>query len=198
MANNMQEAIFCFHIDDNEETRYVEHKHPVPTFLCQPNPYQQNSQQFYEAFLDIVSLVTAQHHDECMTKVNAACAGCGGSAKDALKSPINYLHLAEPTIIIQIMHVCGSQVCEAKVRKQTIDKQNKSVATAKEVEKGVFIKMHCDVCNKPDAKRCAGCGQVSYCSTKCQKEAWKAHKPNCMRRGLEAPRPNPDLPYKVI
>ena len=198
MANPTKDAIFRFHIDNNGEISYVEYKHPVPTFLCQPNPYQQASQQFYEAFIDVLTIVNAQHHNECMSKIAATCAGCGSTAMDALKSPINYLHLAEPMIIIQLVPVCGSRACEAKVRKQMIDKQNMGVVVAKEEEEMVFIKMNCDVCNAPNSKRCAGCGQVAYCSMDCQKEAWKAHKPNCKRRNLKAPRPDPNLPYKVI
>ena len=198
MADHTKDAVFRFNIDNQGETSYVEHKHPVPTFLCQPSPFQQTSQQFYEAYLDVISVVTAQHHDECMGKITSACAGCGGPATDALKSPINFLHLVEPTMIIQIMSVCGSQACEAKVRKQTIEKQNTGAATVKEAEKDVFIKMRCAICNTPDSKRCAGCGQVAYCGTDCQKEAWKTHKPNCKRRNLKTPHPNAMLPYEVI
>lgn len=40
----------------------------------------------------------------------------------------------------------------------------------------------CRVCRgkgKPRIKVCTGCQKVRYCSPKCQKEDWKAHKPKC-------------------
>ena len=36
-------------------------------------------------------------------------------------------------------------------------------------------------------KRCTGCRQVSYCSVECQRAAWKAHKPFCVRVAAEPP-----------
>jgi len=35
----------------------------------------------------------------------------------------------------------------------------------------------CGLVGKPD--KCSGCGKVYYCSKECQKENWKAHKPDC-------------------
>lgn len=32
-------------------------------------------------------------------------------------------------------------------------------------------------------KKCGRCHQVCYCSSKCQKEAWKTHKKSCRKRG---------------
>jgi hypothetical protein len=39
----------------------------------------------------------------------------------------------------------------------------------------------CAACSKDDAKnmQCGRCGNVSYCSTDCQKSHWKTHKPYC-------------------
>ena len=37
----------------------------------------------------------------------------------------------------------------------------------------------CATCGQPTSKRCAGCGQVSYCSHACQKRGWKRHKKVC-------------------
>ena len=37
----------------------------------------------------------------------------------------------------------------------------------------------CATCGQPTCKRCAGCGQVSYCSHACQKRGWKRHKKVC-------------------
>jgi hypothetical protein len=35
----------------------------------------------------------------------------------------------------------------------------------------------CGQMGKPD--KCSGCSKVHYCSAECQKQDWKAHKPNC-------------------
>ena len=37
----------------------------------------------------------------------------------------------------------------------------------------------CATCGQPTSKKCAGCGQVSYCSHACQKRGWKRHKKVC-------------------
>ena len=37
----------------------------------------------------------------------------------------------------------------------------------------------CAACGQPTSKKCAGCGQVSYCSHACQKRGWKRHKKVC-------------------
>jgi hypothetical protein len=41
----------------------------------------------------------------------------------------------------------------------------------------------CGQCQKEEEsmKRCSGCGTVYYCSSKCQKDHWKLHKPNCKK-----------------
>ena len=36
-------------------------------------------------------------------------------------------------------------------------------------------------CSADGSKRCAGCKQVSYCSSTCQKQDWKSHKSACHR-----------------
>ena len=36
-------------------------------------------------------------------------------------------------------------------------------------------------CDKDGTSRCAACKSVYYCSQPCQKQAWKAHKPECKR-----------------
>ncbi|KAJ7762107.1 hypothetical protein B0H16DRAFT_527355 [Mycena metata] len=35
------------------------------------------------------------------------------------------------------------------------------------------------ICSKPAANRCSACKIVSYCSAKCQRADWKAHKTQC-------------------
>ena len=37
----------------------------------------------------------------------------------------------------------------------------------------------CDVCYSLGAKPCARCKRTFYCSTECQKLAWKKHKKTC-------------------
>jgi len=37
----------------------------------------------------------------------------------------------------------------------------------------------CDVCSSLGAEPCAGCKRTFYCSTECQKSAWKKHKKMC-------------------
>ncbi|KAF9525473.1 hypothetical protein CPB83DRAFT_909085 [Crepidotus variabilis] len=39
----------------------------------------------------------------------------------------------------------------------------------------------CSLCQKTDAKLrwCSSCGEILYCSTECQKDDWKRHKPEC-------------------
>jgi len=89
-----------------------------------------------------------------------------------------------------ITPVCGSKSCEIQARKELGELQKKVMQTGKEEVDKVFLKMDCDVCKKPDAKRCAGCGQVAYCGKDCQKEAWTTHKSACKRRKLKTPLPN--------
>lgn len=163
-------ALFRFTIHptppNTEEPINIDHTHPVPTFLTHPNPSQQGSQDFTAAFIDVISIVTHQHHDECMAATTSPCLGCGKEAKDALKSPMSYLHLFEPMVIIQVTPVCGSAGCEKKVRAGLLQMQTQQMEKRKEeVWSGAnFGKMGCAVCEKEDAKRCAGCGTVAYCS----------------------------------
>jgi len=37
----------------------------------------------------------------------------------------------------------------------------------------------CKKCKTPTTQCCSVCFNVHYCSTKCQKDDWKAHKPRC-------------------
>jgi MYND finger len=39
----------------------------------------------------------------------------------------------------------------------------------------------CKSCGKDGVKKCGGCGQVYYCSRKCQRNDWKRHKAECKR-----------------
>lgn len=68
------------------------------------------------------------------------------------------------------------------MRQQILQHQRQGVQAAKEDEGKIYGKMECGVCGKGDAKRCAGCGKVGYCSKECQVEGWKEHKRDCGRR----------------
>ena len=170
----------------DEAPLVIEYTHPVPTFLTQPALSQQSSQAFTQAFIDVISIITHQHHDECMTAITSPCPSCSSPATDLLKSPISLLHLSSPTVIIHLTPVCGNRSCEAKIRSGLLAQQKKEAEARKEeVWSGKnFGKMDCAVCGAEDAKRCAGCGTVAYCGKECQKSGWKKHRRYCQRKGL--------------
>ena len=83
------------------------------------------------------------------------------------------------------------------VRGQLLGFQTRGVQAARVDEANIYGRMMCQVCGAGDAKRCAGCGTVGYCSKECQREGWKAHKRDCGRRHKgEAKAVN--LPYETI
>ena len=46
--------------------------------------------------------------------------------------------------------------------------------------------LNCGNCGAPATLICGGCGDVAYCSTKCQKSAWKSgHKSACKAYKIE-------------
>ena len=199
MATSTKPALFDFRIHNVDKVTSIIHTHPVPTFLCSPSESTQNSKAFYEAFIDVLSLITNQHHDECMKAITSPCANCGNPTKDALKTPMSYLHLAEPMVIVQVTPVCGSKQCEVKVRTQLVETQKKVMGEeGGEHDRKIYGKMSCEGCGKEDAKRCAGCGSVAYCGKECQKKGWKMHKRLCHRRKLVTPAEKVELPYEVI
>ena len=197
MANSTKPARFEFRIYNHDKTTSIVHTHPVPTFLCKQSESQQNSKSYYEAFVDVMSLVGNQHHDECMSAITVPCAGCGNPPKDALKGPIPCLYLAEPMVIVQVMPICGSRQCEEKVRTHMFEIQKMVVGEGNE-DKKIYGKMNCLVCGEANAKRCAGCGTTAYCGKECQKADWKEHKRLCHRRKLALPAEKVKLPYEVI
>ena len=198
MGGSTKPALFRFHVINNIETTYIEHTHPVPTFLCMPTQSQQDSQAFREAFVDVISVVTNQHHEKCMRAITTPCVSCCDPATDALKSPMSYLHLAEPMVVVQVTPVCGSEKCEYQVRAQLLEMQNKMRGEGEEHEKNIYGKMNCAVCGTENAKRCAGCGRVAYCGKECQKGEWKRHKKMCQRRNLAKSAGGVGLPYEQI
>ncbi|KAK3172803.1 hypothetical protein OEA41_006128 [Lepraria neglecta] len=168
MAASTKPDIFQFQIINNDQSTHIEHTHPVPTFLCTPTQSQKSSQAFKEAFIDVISVVTNQHHDECLRAITTPCIGCG--------DPTSYLSLAEPMVVVQVTPVCGSKICDYRVRQQVLEMHSKVIRDGEEHEKRIYGKMDCNVCGGEDAKRCAGCGKVAYCGKACQKEDWKAIK----------------------
>lgn len=199
MANSTKPALFEFRIyNAGKKTTSIVHTHPVPTFLCTRSEFQQSSKNSYEAFVDVLSIVANQHHDECMRAITDPCAACGNPAKDAMKSPIPCLFLAEPMVIVQVMPVCESRQCQEEVRTNLFEIQKMVVAEGDEHEKKTYGKMSCGNCGKEDGKRCAGCGTVAYCGKECQKADWKEHKRFCHRRKLAPPVEKVELPYEVI
>ena len=43
----------------------------------------------------------------------------------------------------------------------------------------------CEWCDRARSLRtCAGCRDAYYCSTKCQRRAWRGHKPQCAHSAL--------------
>ena len=198
MATETVNALFSFRICNDGDSTVIEHTHPVPTFLCDPQPSQRTSKQYYDAFVDVLSVVNAEHHSECMNKVTTPCINCGKPAKDALKSPMSYLHLAQPMVTVQITQICGDKNCEIQTRSKLHQLQKNIKQGGLEPSQSVLGEMNCSVCQKPKAKRCAGCGKAAYCNIECQKTAWKGHKKHCHRRNIHDAEDPVDLPYDAV
>ena len=198
MATETKEALFRYLIYNYEDITHLEYTHPVPTFLCTPMPSQRDSRQYLDAFVDVLSIVNAQHHEECMSKITTPCVICGMAVKDALKSPMSYLHLAQPMIVIKTSQICGDKRCEMQARAQMSEMQQKVVGDAVKSGGAIYDPMSCESCGKANAKRCAGCGQVAYCNEYCQRACWKKHKKRCYRRKAVDAEDPVDLPYEAI
>ncbi|KAL2037460.1 hypothetical protein N7G274_009740 [Stereocaulon virgatum] len=198
MATSTKLAVFQFQIINGDQKTTIEHTHPVPTFLCTPTPSQKGSQAFRQAFIDVVSIITNQHHDECMHAITTPCVGCGSPAKDALKLPASYLNLVEPMLVVRVTPVCGNKNCDYNVRKQVLEAQSKILRQGKEHESRMYENMDCNNCGRKEAKRCAGCRMVAYCGQECQKVDWKGHKKACGRKKLGEPSIDAGLPCEQI
>ena len=134
--------------------------------------------------------MNAKTHNEVMAKVCHPCIKCGKPVKDTIKSPMVYLRLPEPTVIIMAMPSCAGPICDAQILKDmegTIGEAYANVGIAdggpaeigKGSQGGLAGYSNCDVCGKPASNRCAGCGSALYCSRVCQKSAWRNHKSLC-------------------
>ena len=143
MASPTTLAVFRFQIRNRPTTTAIEHSHPVPTFLCTPASSQNDSQLWKDAFIDVISVITGQHHDECMRALNTPCLSCQKPALDCLKTPVSALHLTRPMVTIAVDPVCGSEVCGRRIRSYLGQMQEKEMKEAKEHEARIYGKMDC-------------------------------------------------------
>ena len=131
-----------------------------------------------------------------MSKISTPCSVCGAPTADALKSPVPYLHLVEPMVVVHVVQVCGAKACERDARAKLL------ASGVGKAEESIYKDMDCEACGKVGAKRCKGCGKVGYCSQACQRAMWKTHKRHCSKRrltvGAEEAEDPVDLPYETI
>ncbi|KAJ7048854.1 hypothetical protein C8F01DRAFT_1239183 [Mycena amicta] len=52
--------------------------------------------------------------------------------------------------------------------------------------------------NLPDLRKCTGCAYALYCSPRCQKQNWAAHKPLCTLKNLDSQQNNVQQHTKVL
>ncbi len=198
MVTQTTDALFSFRISNDEVPTILEYTHPVPTFLCVPTPSQKSSPEFSEKSLDVFSIICAQHHEEILSKITGPCELCGRKAKDCLKSPISYLYLAQPMVVIHVTNTCDSKSCQVAGNAKWAETQKNVMEEVMHPDNSIYKAMQCAVCKKADAKRCVACGKVAYCSKACQKEGWRGHKKHCYGRNPSKPRPQMNLPYESI
>lgn len=111
MAAQTRSALFIYKIYNDDAETSLEFRRPVPARLCRPG-LSPNNRQDYATFVKTVVAVNKETHQACMQKITSPCVQCQRPATDALKSPMSYLHLAQPMIITIVTQVCGSKVCE--------------------------------------------------------------------------------------
>ncbi|KAM0801892.1 hypothetical protein BDR22DRAFT_845575 [Usnea florida] len=204
LANTPTPALFRFNIHNASTTTHIEHTHPVPSFLCHPTPSHQSSPAYAAAFIDVLSLVTNQHHTQCLALLlTGPCLACSGPTTDCLKSPTSYLNLVEPLVTVDVYPVCGGKVCEGKVRAVILQQRKREKEAVVESEKRRYRQVVCQVCGMEDAKRCKGCGTVGYCGKACQALDWKVHRRDCglgrlSRKKRDEVMVEGGLPYEAI
>ena len=194
MSNRFREALFSFHIHNDEGTTTVDYTHQIPAFLCSTPTNPTSNARYMKTFVDTVKAICAQHHDECMSKITRGCATCDAPVTNTLESPMSYLHKEQPMVIIQLTPICGKRSCEVTARQEMEGIQNSVMGSSTagpnhfapdyEDETAAIRSLppdgSCEVCQKSDATRsCTGCGKVAYCSRSCQRTAWKSHKAVC-------------------
>lgn len=188
MASKTKNAQFLYRVYNGDDTHNVTCIHPVPALLCsRPKP---QDKRYHDAFIETFNAVNAKTHKDVMAKISHPCIKCGKPVKNSTKSPMVYLHLPEPMVIVMAMPSCGAQICEGQILNDmqgTIGQAyaNGGVAEGGAAENGTEFQggaggyFNCDVCGKPASNRCAGCGSALYCSRACQKSAWRDHKSLC-------------------
>lgn len=197
MSNQTREALFSFHIHNDEGTTTVDYTHQIPAFLCSPSNNPAGSARYMKTFIDTIRTICAQHHDECMSKITRGCATCEAPVTNTLESPMSYLHKEQPKVIVQLTPLCGKRSCELNARQWMERVQHDVMSSGRagasrsgpEHENEIAAPRSppregsCEVCKKPGATRaCAGCGKGAYCSRGCQRTAWKSHKQECRRQ----------------
>ena len=189
MSIQSREALFSFHIHNDEGTTTIDHTHQIPAFLCNCPTNPTGNARYIKAFIDTVRTICAQHHDECMSKITRGCATCDAPTTNTLESPMSYLHKEQPKVIVQLTPICGKRSCEFTARQEMERIQNNVMGSgaAGANHSGLEPETEtaapdgsCEICQKPDATRsCTGCGKGAYCSRGCQRTAWKSHKREC-------------------
>lgn len=188
MPSSTKNAQFHYRIYDGDDSHNLTCIHPVPALLCSKS--QAQDKRYHDTFREIFNAVNARTHNDVMAKVSHPCIKCGKPVKDTIKSPMVYLHLPEPIVIIMAMPSCAGQICDAQILNDmegTIGQAyaNGGIADGGAAGDGKGLPgsvggyANCDVCGKPASKRCAGCGSALYCSRACQKSAWRNHKSLC-------------------
>ncbi|MDI1493458.1 MAG: hypothetical protein OHK93_005248 [Ramalina farinacea] len=113
MAPATKNARFHYRIYDGDDTHDLTHIHPVPHLLCSNS--QPQDKRYRDTFRETFSAVNAKTHNDVMAKVSHPCIKCGKPVKDTIKSPMVYLRLPEPMVIVMAMPSCGGRICDAQI-----------------------------------------------------------------------------------
>ena len=96
------------------------------------------------------------------------------------RTPPNFSHCFASVTFYALMHMR-----EAIINSQKPDGVKKSFQPSTPDMLRTREERHvCDYCGKADdgsMKKCNGCKQVRYCGRDCQKQGWRAHKPQCRK-----------------
>jgi hypothetical protein len=149
-------------------------------------PLAANPNQHYQTqFLNAVHPILLEHYGACLNASGLTCSECTRPKKEALTTPMSWLHLADdPFVNILVSPLCetGGR-CEMQSRRET-QKMMEELGNEAEAEMTA-----CKVCYKVEgAQKCARCRTVSYCGKECQKKDWKRHKPVCKATNEDEPK----------